>query len=196
MVSGRLFLPQAPLACVTRVPAAATSVHQKDTQAFAPHRRAGGPARQPLRQRRGDARRGSAHVDGPGPSWTAIERGSAALCTPSLLIRLARCTATVLTLRPSTTAISLFDLPCAISCSTCFSRFGQLLPTDGRTRPSPLQRLDADRTRDSSGVQVLLAGGDRAARRASGRCRARSSGCSPATPASRALRTYCSSAYM
>ena len=36
--------------------------------------------------------------------------------------QLVRCTATVLTLRSSIMAISLFDLPCAISCSTCFSR--------------------------------------------------------------------------
>ena len=38
------------------------------------------------------------------------------------VLSVARCTATVLTLSPSTTAISLFDLPCAMSCSTCFSR--------------------------------------------------------------------------
>ena len=56
------------------------------------------------------------------PLRTAKSTSSAALCTPRVLIRLARCTATVFTERLSSAAISLFDLPWAMSCSTCFSR--------------------------------------------------------------------------
>src|SRR4029453_2546933 len=62
------------------------------------------------------------HSGRTSPFFTAKSTSSAVLCTPSALIRFARCTATVLTLRSSMTAISLFDLPCAMSGSTCVSR--------------------------------------------------------------------------
>src|SRR5690606_2853246 len=63
-----------------------------------------------------------AHSGSTSPFRTANSTSSAVLWTPSADIRFARCTATVLTLRSSITAISLFALPWAMSCSTCFSR--------------------------------------------------------------------------
>src|SRR4029079_16347683 len=68
------------------------------------------------------SRQPAPHSGRTRPFFTANSASSAVLCTPSALIRFARCTATVFTLRSSITAISLFDLPCAMSCSTCCSR--------------------------------------------------------------------------
>src|SRR5262249_23505626 len=70
----------------------------------------------------GQTGKARSHGGSTSPFLTAMSTSSAALWMPSVLMRFVRWTATVLALTFRSAAISLLDLPMAMSRSTCTSR--------------------------------------------------------------------------